>query len=273
MEYGILGPVRVRDGATEMMLDGAKQRTVLAALLLAEGSVVADTGLSWFLWGDRPPATLTAQLYNHVSRVRRTLGPEACIARSAHGYHLHTGTALVDVLEFRELAGQGKAALAEGKYQEASDLLRDALARWRGPALTGVSEHLAAAEGPPLEEARTTALASRIEADLALGRHQRLLPELTRLVAHHPLHERFRAQLMTALYRCDRQGEALAVYDRGRHLLARELGVEPGLLLRGIHRAILTADPGLYAPLAPATTPDERQQDPRTPGQALIRLR
>src|SRR6059058_3915779 len=86
MEYGILGPVRVRDGATEIVLDGAKPRTVLAALLLAEGSVVADTGLSWFLWGGRPPATLTAQLYNHVSRVRRALGPEAGIARRAHGY-------------------------------------------------------------------------------------------------------------------------------------------------------------------------------------------
>lgn len=262
MEYGILGPVRVRDGATEIVLDGAKQRTVLVALLLAEGSVVADTGLSWFLWGDRPPATLTAQLYNHVSRMRRALGPEACIDRRAHGYEMRTGSALVDVLEFRELAGHGKAALAEGKYQEASDLLRGALVLWRGPALAGVSEYLAAAEGPPLEEARTTALAGRIEADLALGRHPRLLPELTRLVSHHPLHERFCAQLMTALYRCDRQGEALAVYDRGRQLLAREIGVEPGPLLRGVHRAILTADPRLYAPLTPAYAPAERRRNP-----------
>ncbi|MFE0522502.1 BTAD domain-containing putative transcriptional regulator [Streptomyces sp. NPDC058954] len=265
MEYGILGPVRVRDGATEIVLDGAKQRTVLAALLLAEGSVVADTGLSWFLWGGRPPATLSAQLYNHVSRVRRALGPEAGIVRRAHGYEMRTGTAFVDLLEFRELAGRGKVALAEGKYREASDLLRGALVLWRGPALAGVSEHLAGAEGPPLEEARTTVLAGRIEADLALGRHPRLLPELTRLVSRHPLHERFRAQLMTALYRCDRQGEALAVYDRGRHLLARELGVEPGPLLRGVHRAILTADPRLYEPLSPVDALDaldERRRDP-----------
>ncbi|MEU6088787.1 AfsR/SARP family transcriptional regulator [Streptomyces sp. NPDC047085] len=250
MEYGILGPVQVRDGGEEIPLDGAKQRTVLAALLMAEGGFLPDAALSWFLWGDRPPATLTAQLYNYVSRLRRKLGPSVRIDRREHGYLMRADDdSSFDLLCFRELAGQGQSAIVAGKYQEAGDLLRQALALWRGPVLANVCEHLANSEGPPLEEARISVLAGRIEADLAAGLHPQLLPELTRLVSQHPLHERFRAQLMTALYRCDRQAEALSLYDQGRRLLTGELGVEPGPLLRAVHRAILSSDPCLHRPL------------------------
>ncbi|TPQ22179.1 AfsR/SARP family transcriptional regulator [Streptomyces sporangiiformans] len=249
MEFGILGPVSVRARGAEMRLDGEKQRTVLAALLIAEGSFFPDAELSWFLWGDRPPATHTAQIYNYVSRLRRTLGPEVGIIRRPHGYLMRIGAASFDLLRFRDLAGQGQSAILAGKYEEAGDLLRDALTLWRGPVLANVSEHLAGSEGPPLEEARISVLAGRVEADLAVGRHPQVLPELTRLVAQYPLHERFRAQLMTALYRCDRQAEALALYDHGRRLLGDELGVAPGPLLREIHRAILASDPCLHRPL------------------------
>ncbi|MGW1728320.1 AfsR/SARP family transcriptional regulator [Streptomyces sp. NPDC002306] len=249
MEYRVLGPVQVREGQVERPLDGVKQRTVLAALLMAEGSFLADTRLSWFLWGEHPPATLTAQLYTHVSRLRRVLGPGAVLTRRAQGYALGTGGARVDLVQFRELAAQGQTALAGGHYGEAAGVLREALALWRGPVLANVSEHLARAEGPALEEARLFVLAARVEADLALGRHPRLVPALTRLVARHPLHERFRAQLMTALYRCDRRAEALAVYDHGRRLLVGELGLEPGVLLCAVHRAVLVSDPCLHRPL------------------------
>ncbi|MFG2882790.1 BTAD domain-containing putative transcriptional regulator [Streptomyces sp. NPDC048297] len=249
MEYGILGPVQVRHDGEEIPLDGTKQRTVLAALLLAEGGFLPDTELSWFLWGDRPPATLTAQLYNYVSRLRRKLGPSARIDRREHGYLMRTDDSSFDLLCFRDLAAHGQSAIGAGKYQEAGELLRQALALWRGPVLANVCEYLANSEGPPLEEARISALAGRIEADLAAGLHPQLLPELTRLVAQHPLHERFRAQLMTTLYRCDRQAEALSLYDQGRRLLTGELGVEPGPLLRAVHRAILSCDPRLDRPL------------------------
>lgn len=249
MEYGILGPVFVRDGAADIRLGGEKQRTVLAALLIAEGSFSPDTQLSWFLWGHNPPATLTAQIYNYVSRLRGTLGSEVPITRSAQGYSMRIGAAPFDLVQFRDLAGLGQSAMVAGKYREAGELLRDALALWRGPVLANVSEHLATSEGPPLEEARISVQASRIEADLAVGRHAQMLPELTRLVARHPLHERFRAQLMTALYRCDRQAEALAHYDHGRRMLGDELGVGPGPLLRDVHRAILASDPLLNRPL------------------------
>ncbi|MFD0200203.1 MULTISPECIES: AfsR/SARP family transcriptional regulator [Saccharothrix] len=142
--------------------------------------------------------------------------------------------------EFQEQAALGRSALAAGRYEDAARLLRAALRLWRGPALTGVSEHLAAAEAPRLEEARIAALESRIEADLALGRHAQLLPELTRLVRRHPLRERFRAQLMTTFSRCDRQADALVLYEEGRRMLADELGIDPGSLLREVRLAILT---------------------------------
>ncbi|KOG32640.1 AfsR/SARP family transcriptional regulator [Streptomyces resistomycificus] len=249
MEFRILGPVQVRDGAVEIPLQGAKQRTVLAALLMAEDSYLADTELSWFLWGDHPPATLSAQLYTQVSRLRRRLGAQVAITRRAQGYRLRTGAARLDFGEFQQLAAHGQSALGAGDYRQAGGLLRDALVLWRGPVLANVSEHLLRAEGPALEEARVAVLAGLMEADLALGRHPRLVPALTRLVARHPVHERFRAQLMTALYRCDRRAEALAVYDRGRRLLVGELGIEPGALLRDVHRAVLASDPCLHRPL------------------------
>lgn len=248
MEYLILGPVEVRDGDTEIPLDGAKQRTVLAALLLASGNFLSDADLSTLLWGVHPPATQNAQIYNHISRLRKTLGPGVSIIRRSPGYQMHIGAARLDLLEFERLMASGQSALLAGEYAEAGEPMRAALALWRGPALANVSEHLAGAEGPRIEEARITALESLFEADLALGRHVRALPELTRLVARYPLRERFQAQLMTTLYRCDRQAEALAVFERSRRMLAEDLGIEPGVLLREVHHAILTADPALLCP-------------------------
>ncbi|WP_439678564.1 AfsR/SARP family transcriptional regulator [Embleya sp. MST-111070] len=248
MEYRILGPVEILDGGTRIPLDGVKQRTVLAALLLAEGRFLSDSELSTLLWGFDPPATLKAQIYNYVSRLRKTVGHSLSITRRSPGYLMRIDKDFFDLLEFERLAARGQSALLARRYEEAGRLLRDALALWHGPALADVSEHLTNAEGPRIEEARTSVIESLVEAELALGRHARVLPELTRLVGQYPLRERFRAQLMTTLYRCDRQAEALALYERGRRLLADELGVEPGVLLRDVHQAILTASPTLHCP-------------------------
>jgi SARP family transcriptional regulator, regulator of embCAB operon len=248
MEYRILGPVEARTNGREVSLDGEKQRTVLAALLIARNGVLSDARLSDLLWGQRPPATLNAQIYTYVSRLRKSLGPGVNITRRAPGYTLHIGSAWFDLAEFEHQVRSGRAALVSGSYAESVRLLGAALALWRGPALANVTEHLAAEEGPRLEEAMINALEWRIEADLALGRHTRVLSELTRLVHEHPLHERFRAQLMTALYRCDRQAEALDLYNDGRRLFAEELGIDPGEMLREVHQAILTADPWLRVP-------------------------
>jgi DNA-binding SARP family transcriptional activator len=249
MEFHILGPVEVRDAGVQLPLDGAKQRTVLAALLIADGNLVSDTQLSGLLWGDRPPATLNAQIYNGVWRLRKTLGGAVTIARRSPGYLMRIGTSRFDLLEFERLATLGQSALRAARYDDAMRYLRAALALWRGPALADVTPYLADAEAPRLEEARISALESRIEAELAAGRHAHVLPELTRLVEQYPLRERFRAQLMTTLYRCDRQGEALTLYERSRRMLADELGVEPGVLLREVHHAIVVADPDLHRTL------------------------
>ncbi|MFP3987280.1 AfsR/SARP family transcriptional regulator [Streptomyces sp. E11-3] len=247
MEYHLLGPVEVRDQGTTIPLDGEKQRTVLAALLLTESGFLSDNELTVLLWGSRPPGTHSAQIYNYVSRLRKTVGSTSIVRRSP-GYQMQISTASLDLLEFEELAARGQGALAAGRYEEARRLLGAALALWRGPTLADVSEYLSNAEQPRIEEARISALESRIEADLAVGRHAQVLPELTRLVGQYPLRERFRAQLMTSLYRCDRQAEALALYERSRQMLAEELGVGPGALLREVHHAILTADCDLDAP-------------------------
>ena len=248
VEYRILGPVEVRTGAGRIRLAGVKQRTMLTALLLATGKFLSERELNRLLWGSQPPATCDAQIYNHISRLRKALGAGVITARRGPAYQLSTDGASFDLAEFEALAARGQVALRAGRWEDASGLLRAGLARWRGPALADVSEHLANAEGPRLEEIRVNAVESLIEAELAMGRHTQALPELTSLVARHPLRERFRAQLMTTLYRCDRQAEALAVYEQSRRLLADELGIEPGLRLRDVHHAILTADPALRCP-------------------------
>ena len=250
LEFRVLGPVEVLNDGEEVPLDGSKPRTVLAALLLADNGSVSDVEMSDFLWGHHPPATFNAQIYTYVSRLRKTLLHEVGITRRSRGYDIRLGNCRFDLWEFEEQARLGQNALAAGRFEESAALLRSALSSWRGPALSGVSEHLTDAEGPRLEEARIAVLESRIEADLALGRHAQLLPELTRLVRLHPLQERFRAQLMTTFYRCNRQADALVLYEEGRRMLADELGIDPGSLLRQVHLAILTADPVLQVPHA-----------------------
>ncbi|MEV6301941.1 AfsR/SARP family transcriptional regulator [Actinoplanes sp. NPDC051861] len=240
MEFSILGPVCVlRDDGSEVSVPGAKPRTVLATLLLARGEAVPDARLSGFLWGRQAPRTAGAQLYTYISRLRKRLGGAVRLDRQDHGYRLRIVDGRFDVDEFTRLAALGEAAVRDGRPEEGARALRSALALWRGPALTGVSEHLREAELPQLEEARMTALESRIEADLALLQHQRLIPELTGLVTRYPLRERLRAQWMTALYRCERQADALAVYREGRELLTSQVGVEPGPTLSATHRAVL----------------------------------
>lgn len=243
MRFAILGPVKVfGDDGGEATLDGSKQRTVLTALLLARGGLVSDDRLSSLLWGWHPPSTINAQIYTYISRLRKYLGPSVEIVRQRPGYCMRIGGARFDYDEFERLSGQGQADLRGGRFEAAADHFRQALALWRGPALADVTEYLADAELPHLEEARMLTLEGRIEAELALGRHRPLVTELSALVTEHPMRERLRAQLMTTLYRCDRQAEALAVYQEGRRILAEELGVDPGATLNAVHHAILTGD-------------------------------
>lgn len=234
------------------MLVAEKPKTVLAALLLAGDRVVPDARLREVTWGPTPPATVDQQLYTYVSRLRKLLSPGAEILRHRPGYRLVLTDATLDHAEFDRLAGLGQDALKSHRYAAAAEHLAAALALWRGPALVGVTEHLARIEQPRLEEARMVVLESRITADLALGCHDTLVPELVDLVETHPLRERLRAQLMTALYRAGRQADALAEYQRGREILAEELGVDPSAALNDVFQSILTGDPRLAHPATPA---------------------
>ncbi|MFF0445664.1 BTAD domain-containing putative transcriptional regulator [Streptomyces sp. NPDC004609] len=242
MDFQLLGPVEARDGTRRVALSGTKVHTVLAALLLARGRVVSDERLSSLLWGWEPPATRSAQIYTYVSRLRKLLGPSVELVRRQPGYQLVGDGMLTDVEEFERLGRLGQCALRERRYGSAARALRSALDLWQGPALANVTPFLAEAELPRLEEARITVLENRIEADLALGRHQQLVPELTGIVREFPVRERLRAQLMTALYRSGRQADALHVYHEGRSVLSEELGVDPGEELTAVHQSVLTGE-------------------------------
>lgn len=251
MEFRILGPVEAWEDNIEVPLEGSKQRTVLAALLLARGRMISDALLTARLWGDEPPNTSPAQLYTYVSRLRRHLSGAVDIVRRRPGYVLHTGSAYFDYEEFERLTRAGQEELQDGYFERASHDLRGAGELWRGPPLANVTDQMASAELPKMEEARMLALESRIEADLALGRHGALVVELTGLVNEHPLRERLRAQYMLALYHGDRQAEAFSAYQRGRDVLVAELGVDPGPALRDAYHAILD---GARAPIVPLLT-------------------
>ncbi|MCZ1006982.1 AfsR/SARP family transcriptional regulator [Streptomyces lydicus] len=247
MEFRILGPVQVCRDGEHVTLSGTKIKTVLAALLLARGRVVSDARLSHLLWGWHPPVTVSAQIYTYISRLRMQLGDGVRIVRQLPGYALEAGNARLDFLEFERLARLGGEAQEAGDLERADAHLRGALELWRGAALSDVTEVLANAELPRLEEARAAVTEQRIEGDLALGRHLRVVPELTSLVAEFPVRERMRAQLMKALYLSGRQADALNAFHEGRRVLAEELGVTPGTELAEVYQAVLAGEPVVKA--------------------------
>ena len=245
-------------------LGGQKRRALLAVLLLDAGRVVSRDRLIDALWGDEPPDTARNTLQVYVSQLRKLL-PEGVLETAPAGYRLVVEANSVDLFEFIRLSEEGRTALGAGDPARAADTLRAALALWRGAPLADLSwEPFAQSEIVRLEELRLAALEERIDADLALGRHGQLVAELERLVAEQPMRERFRAQLMLALYRSGRQADALAVYQRARRTFVDELGIEPSDSLRRLERAVLAHDPSLDVPHAGPTSP-RRAPIPATP--------
>jgi DNA-binding SARP family transcriptional activator len=256
VEFRILGPLEVVEEGRPLTLGGPRQRALLAILLTRANEVVSNDRLIDELWGGRPPRTAANALQYHVSQLRKTLGPTDAIVTREPGYLIRVAPHELDLLRFEQLVEEATRTPAD----RAGRLLRDALSLWRGPALADLaSEPFAQAEILRLEEVRLAALELRIENDLALGRHRELVGELEVLVHEHPLRERPRAQLMLALYRSGRQAEALDLYREGRRLLVDELGIEPGLELQELEKAILGHDPELSSPGAAATTPAHRR--------------
>jgi DNA-binding SARP family transcriptional activator/ABC-type branched-subunit amino acid transport system substrate-binding protein len=246
LDFRILGPLEVRDGERTLRLGGAKQRSVLAILLLHAGEVVSVDRLIDELWADDPPEDAQTALHQHVSRLRKLLEPHRVVVTRTPGYVVEAVNGELDLHRFERLRDEGRAALAAGRPQAASETLRQALALWRGRPLADLEHEPFAREATAaLDEAWLAALESRIEADLALGRHTELVGELRALVRRHPLRERLRAQLMLALYRSGRQSEALEAYADARRTLVEELGLEPGPEIQRLQRAILEHDPAL----------------------------
>ena len=244
MKFRILGPLEALDDGAVIHVVAGKQRALLADLLLHANRAVPVNRLVDDLWGERAPETAVKAIQVNVSRLRKVL-PAGRLRTHGPGYVLEVGDDELDLLEFRRLAEAGRKALADGDPESAADLLAKALLLWRGPALAEIDEPFAEIEATRLEELRLGCLEQRLEADLRLGRHALLVPELEALVAAEPLRESLRAQLMLALYRSGRQAESLEVHQSFRRMLDEELGIEPGQPLRDLERRILQQDPGL----------------------------
>jgi predicted ATPase/DNA-binding SARP family transcriptional activator len=248
VDFRILGPLEVSRDGEPCDLGARKHRALLALLLLHANEVVSVDRLIDELWGEAPPATAPKALQVYVSGLRRAIGRDV-LATRAPGYMLSVDEGELDLWRFERLAGEGRKALAAGDPARAAAALGRALGLWRGPPLADLAyEPFAQTAIARLEELRLACLEDRIEADLALGRHAELVAELEALIREDPLRERLQAQLMLALYRSDRQAEALEVYRAARRVLSEELGIEPADELQRLQRAVLSHDPGLALP-------------------------
>jgi DNA-binding SARP family transcriptional activator/tetratricopeptide (TPR) repeat protein len=266
VEFRILGSMEVLDGDRRVNLPAGRGRALLALLVLHAGTAVSAERLIDELWGESPPPTAGTVVQGLVSRLRKRLDParrtgdtSGVLETAGPGYRLAVDPDAVDANRFTRLLNEARGAGGNAR----SAALAEALALWRGPALADFTyEPFAQRAIAALDELRLGAIEDRIDADLELGRHSRLVAEIEGLVAANPFRERLRAQLMLALYRSGRQAEALAAFQAARVALVDELGIEPGPALRDLERAILTQDPSLDAR---APTP---QQEPSESGTA-----
>ncbi|BBY25859.1 hypothetical protein MSTO_60640 [Mycobacterium stomatepiae] len=241
VELGVLGPLQVRQDGTPVAIPGAKPRAILTMLGLNDASVVPADALIKLLWGDDPPRTAAKALQTHISALRRALGDGLVVTEGA-GWRLDGAD--VDATRYKSAAKAGRDAATIGDTSQAAVRLEAALALWRGvPELPdgqrGVSEKTR------WIESHAALVEDRADALLATGRAAEVIGDLEAAVAEAPLRERRWGQLMLALYRAGRQGEALAAYQRVRSLLADELGVDPGPELRRLETAIVAQDSSL----------------------------
>jgi YVTN family beta-propeller protein len=245
MDFRILGPLEVLEQERACDVGGGRQRAVLALLLLHANEIVSSDRLIDELWSTGPPPSASKIVQVHVSRLRKVLNGvgEGILLTRGHGYMLRVQPGELDRDRFHGLVEEGRRALAAGDPEKAAERLRSALALWRGPPLAEFAyDSFAQDEIARLEELHVAALEERIDADLAMGRHDAVVQELEQLVRRHPLRERLRGQLMLALYRSGRQAEALEAYRDARRTLDEDLGLEPSPTLQQLERAILSHD-------------------------------
>jgi serine/threonine protein kinase/ABC-type glycerol-3-phosphate transport system substrate-binding protein len=242
VRFLILGPLEVSGEDGPIVLGGPRQRLVLAHLLVRPNQVVQADVLVDLVWGEDVPSSVRNTLQSYISRLRGALGQDRLEGR-AGGYTLRVDPGEIDVMLFESLLQEARAV--DGHPERVSQILGDALALWRGPAFADLPRDGLAGEVARLEELRILATEERIAADLELGRHAALVGELEALTRTWPLRERLWGLLMLALYRANRQADALAAFERARQLLADELGVDPSAELQRVHGRILRHDPEL----------------------------
>ncbi|WP_329352957.1 tetratricopeptide repeat protein [Streptomyces sp. NBC_01261] len=265
LRFAVLGPVRAWRGAEEIDLGTPQRRTVLAVLLLAEGSPVPRSTLIQALWGtDGEPASALGIMRTYVHHLRRALDPGGAAATSVirsvgDGYQLQVPADATDLGAFRQLLARADRTRHTGDVRSAAQHLREALGLWQGPALADIRSDYAQIHRHRLGELRLSAHTFRLTVDIDLGAHGEVGAELAELVAQYPFDERFRELLMLALYRSGRQAAALETYRDTRALLAEELGVDPGQALQTLYQRILRADPELHLPPTPG--------EPETPAR------
>jgi DNA-binding SARP family transcriptional activator/ABC-type oligopeptide transport system substrate-binding subunit len=265
VEFRLLGPLEVLREDAKVVLGHAKQRTVLAVLLLHRGEVLSTERLIDELWGESPPATATKTVQVYVSHLRKALGDTSAklLRTEPPGYVLDCTDADVDADRFEWLLREARDERDRSRLERAAGLYREALALWRGRALADLTfESFASNETERLNELRLEALTERVDCDLRLGRHADLVGELEALVGEHPLRESLRCQLMLALYRSGRQADALEVYIDARRALRDQLGLEPGPELRRLEQSILRQDDGLLRDPPPPTRPTASMREP-----------
>ena len=260
MRFEVLGPLQVdtEDAPQPRPVAAARLRTALAVLLWHAGHPVPIDELCELVWDGAPPDGAPVALRALVLRLRRALGPLAGARITTHspGYGIELSADELDATRFETLCRDTGQAVRAGRWAEASGRATEALALWRGAPLADVSSQLLRDRWiPRLEQTRVQALEWRIEAELHLGRHDQVVPQLRELTGEHPLRERFHAQLMLALTRAGRQAEALTAFSDARRVLVDQLGIEPGPELQSLHQRILAGDTELVTPVRAARVP------------------
>jgi DNA-binding SARP family transcriptional activator/class 3 adenylate cyclase/tetratricopeptide (TPR) repeat protein len=253
MDFRILGPLEVLDEGRPIALGGSKPRALLALLLLHPNETLTTDRLIDELWGERAPTAAVKTVQVHISRLRKGLADAARngggIVTRERGYELRLDLERLDAHRFKRLVEDGRSELAAGRPEGAASSLEAALSLWRGAPLAEFAyEPFAQREIGRLEDLRIAAVERLIDAKLALGCHREVIGQLEALIAEHPYREGLHAQLMLALYRCDRQADALQTYQNARRRLVEDLGIEPGERLRELERGILAQDPELAVP-------------------------
>jgi DNA-binding SARP family transcriptional activator len=256
LRFEILGDLRVLKNGDPIDLGPAKQRAVLAVLLLQPGLPVPTHQIVDAVWGDDPPENGANVVQKYVAGLRRVLDPDRAprtpgelLALTGSGYVLRTAEGAVDIGEFLSALTRSSAERAAGRPADAAETLRAALALWRGEALAGLTGPVFEAARARFAEARATAWEDWADIELARGLDTALIPDLARLIDEFPLREGLRAQLMIALHQGGRQAEALAAFRDAREYFLDEFGAEPGERMQEAHRKILRGEPFYTEPV------------------------